>query len=533
MPLLNSFVIWNNKGGVGKTTLTFHMSTEYAIRHPKQKILVIDLCPQANVSMALLALFGTKELTRVPAEKSISSYLHQVTNLKLLSGTVPVPEDFLIRVKDFIPSIPSNVFLLGGDAVYLELMASSVEQKRQKEISKESIFYYNPWLYITSCVRYFIEGFENMKGVATDPHSDWVVFIDTNPSFSIFTEMAIVAAQRLIIPTNADDFSREAIKATLSLVYGYTSDEKPGKFSDETVTFSDKAAMFNVRLPKICLIIQNRFTRYNGPAKAYSLMAESISEVVFSVYKSHKHLFEKKGLPEDVEKEYCAVLWDFHTAGVVALHKGRPLEDFACMEITVFDQVVSLKRSQIDKYKECLQKLVTRLCPQTCDCKPAPVKLNCNEEGSFSMPTYPPPSLQAPPPPQYQGNSGMPMGSAHPQFYPGNSRMPMGSAHPQFYPGNSGMPMGSPRPQFYPGNSGMRMGSSRPQFYPGNSGMPIGSPRPQFYPGNSGMRMGSSHPHFYPGNSGMPMIMGTFTSSYTRRPHNFIHNNGMGGFYQL
>ena len=323
MPLLNSFVIWNNKGGVGKTTLTFHMSTEYAIRHPKQKILVIDLCPQANVSMALLALFGTKELTRVPAEKSISSYLHQVTNLKPLSVTNP--GDFLIRVRDFNRSIPSNVFLLGGDAVNLELMAPSLEQKRQKEISKESIFCYNPWVYITSCVRYFIEGFENMKGVATDPHSDWVVFIDTNPSFSIFTEMAIVAAQRLIIPTNADDFSREAIKATLSLVYGYTSDEKPGKFSDETVTFSDKAAMFNVRLPKICLIIQNRFTRYNGPAKAYSLMAESISEVVFSVYKSHKHLFEKKGLPEDVEKEYCAVLWDFHTVGVVALHNGRPL----------------------------------------------------------------------------------------------------------------------------------------------------------------------------------------------------------------
>lgn len=253
-----------------------------------------------------------------------------------------------------------------------------------------------------------------MKGVATDGDSDWVVFIDTNPSFSIFTEMAIVAAQRLIIPTNADDFSREAIKATLSLVYGYTSDEKPGKFSEETVTFSYKAEMFNVRLPNICLIIQNRLTRYNGhPAKAYSLMAESTSEVVSSVYKSHKHLFEQKGLllfPEDVLKEYCAVVWDFHTVGVVALHNGRPLEDFAYMEIAVFDQLVSLKRSQIDKYKEFLQKLVTRLCPQTCDCKLALVKLNCNEQGSLPMRTYPTLVLQAPAPPQYQGNSGMAMG---------------------------------------------------------------------------------------------------------------------------
>ena len=121
MPLLNSFVIWNNKGGVGKTTLTFHMSTDYAIRHPKQKILVIDLCPQANVSMALLKLFGTKKLTRVPAEKSISSYLHQVTNLKPLS--VIDPQDFLIEVSDYNWNIPPNVFLLRGDVVNLELMA--------------------------------------------------------------------------------------------------------------------------------------------------------------------------------------------------------------------------------------------------------------------------------------------------------------------------------------------------------------------------------------------------------------------------
>ena len=82
--------------------------------------------------MALLALFGTKELTSVPEEKSISSYLHQVTNLKPLSVTDP--GDFLIRVNYFNCSIPSNVFLLGGDAVNLESMAPSLERKRQKEI---------------------------------------------------------------------------------------------------------------------------------------------------------------------------------------------------------------------------------------------------------------------------------------------------------------------------------------------------------------------------------------------------------------
>ena len=48
------YTIWNNKGGVGKTTLTFHIATQYAKTHPTDRVVVIDMCPQANVSSALL-----------------------------------------------------------------------------------------------------------------------------------------------------------------------------------------------------------------------------------------------------------------------------------------------------------------------------------------------------------------------------------------------------------------------------------------------------------------------------------------------
>lgn len=48
------YSIWNNKGGVGKSYLTFQVASEYAIMHPDKKVLVIDLCPQANSSSMLL-----------------------------------------------------------------------------------------------------------------------------------------------------------------------------------------------------------------------------------------------------------------------------------------------------------------------------------------------------------------------------------------------------------------------------------------------------------------------------------------------
>ena len=36
MGLIHSYALWNNKGGVGKSTITFHLSMRYAELHPEQ-----------------------------------------------------------------------------------------------------------------------------------------------------------------------------------------------------------------------------------------------------------------------------------------------------------------------------------------------------------------------------------------------------------------------------------------------------------------------------------------------------------------
>lgn len=55
------YLIWNNKGGVGKTFLTFTLATEYARTNPDKDVVVIDACPQSNVSEMLLGGNGTGE----------------------------------------------------------------------------------------------------------------------------------------------------------------------------------------------------------------------------------------------------------------------------------------------------------------------------------------------------------------------------------------------------------------------------------------------------------------------------------------
>lgn len=363
MPLKNSYVIWNNKGGVGKTTLTFHLATHYAMRNPDRKVLVIDLCPQANVSMALLGSSdpqGTQQnvTTVFEEKKTISYFLQKVT--KPLAKVDPA--DFLTHVSDYNNQIPKNIELLCGD-MQLELVSRSLEYKRRDD----AVLDFQPWVFITCCVRSFIEGYNDMTGVTANA-SEWVVFIDTNPSFSVYTEIALAAAEKLIIPVNADDFSREAIKAMLDLVYGIAAEETPSDFREyRNRMFYSTAELYSVRRPKIHLVINNRTTRYNlRSAAAYQDMADSNIEVLFQAYQKQDTCFVR---PEGKQgkfnmlgfsRQYFEDLQDFHTTGILALHTGCPLATLRG-KVQLFYTDVEVKRKQVDTYLPHLERLVLKL----------------------------------------------------------------------------------------------------------------------------------------------------------------------------
>ena len=184
-------MIWNNKGGVGKTTLTYHMATEYARINQSKTVLVIDLGTQPNASLALL---GSLEALNylMSQETTVSFYLHLATS----PFCFPCPENYLTRVGFFNAQIPENIILLCGDS-NLKMVGQSLDQTRNA-----SNLYH--WRDVASSVFYFIEGVKRIGA-----YNDLVVFIDTSsPSFSVLTEMALLGAERLIIPVNADDFSR-------------------------------------------------------------------------------------------------------------------------------------------------------------------------------------------------------------------------------------------------------------------------------------------------------------------------------------
>ena len=374
MPLKESYVIWNNKGGVGKSTLTFHIASHYSRRNPTEKVLVIDLCPQANVSTALLNQPSTKDAGNehlsalYNQHKTISFYLQKTTQ----RGPVIKGSEYLTAVHKYNSQMPSNLFLLCGD-MYLELVGRHLDYERGGlEIPTN-----NPWVNITSSIRSFIEGKEGHVNGVTQANGNWVVFVDTNPAFSVYTEIAVAAAKKLIIPINADDFSVAAVRAMLDLVYGICQrNDEPADFrAYRGYMFSSKAADYKLRRPLIHLLVNNRTTHLTTQnqtetraVKGYRAMGLKNLQVLFEAYQKHGEFFSPRDdIPEidtieAFQQHYFEDIRDFHTTAILCLHTGCPLGALSGT-VDFADTGASVKVDQQRKktYLECLDRLVGKL----------------------------------------------------------------------------------------------------------------------------------------------------------------------------
>lgn len=359
MATKNIFGIWNNKGGVGKSTITYHLSTRYAELHPEEMVLVVDMCPQANVSMMLLgggANGETNVINRcvtMPTPQTIVGYLTDViTNGS--GANLPAPNNYLTKVSDVNANLPENIMLLCGDG-NLEPIAPAIASRAAAQPLTSNNY---PWVWIHTILKNFIENYSNRLG-----DQNLTVFIDTNPSLGVYTEIALVASDKLLCPINADDSSRTAANAMAILLHG-TQPPHPvyGSF-----TFAANAQKYRVPIPKIHLIIGNRLTQYSGAATAFRALSDASIDTLYSIYSNHPHYFSGRNVNASILSRdnfrdlYSILLRDFNSAGVVTAHVGKLLSHMTESKYVVYNSEVPLDKARISQCLQAVDNILSML----------------------------------------------------------------------------------------------------------------------------------------------------------------------------
>ncbi len=186
---MKTVAFFNNKGGVGKTTLVYHLG--HIMAESGGSVLMVDLDPQSNLTSMCL---GEDALERLwPAQGSHPHTLHGALEPMLRGiGDVGTPH---------VIDVGPNLSLLAGD---LALGTSSLEDRLSNAWPRaldrdESAFR------LLSALHRLIRAGGAQAGAA-------LVLIDVGPNLGALNRAAMLAAEHIVTPLAPDLFSMQALR---------------------------------------------------------------------------------------------------------------------------------------------------------------------------------------------------------------------------------------------------------------------------------------------------------------------------------
>ena len=327
------YCIWNNKGGVGKTFLSFTLALEHAFRHKTKKVLLVDMCPQANLSEIMLGGDGTgdqklEKVLHARNRKTIGGYFDaRIKSPHTLTGS---ETSYLLHGIECNNELLDNVYFICGDPT-LELQAQVINQISSQTLPIDA------WRTIHLWVKDIVDKSINYLGDETTVD----VFIDCNPSFSAYTELALAASDNLIIPCSCDGSSARAITNVRTLVY-----ENSTYGGDRG--FSAMCRKFDIPLPLVHSIILNRSTQYdNRASSAFRAMFDEIKRVSIQFFTELPSCFCAGDLKfMDIP--------DYHSVAIVSSHHGKPLFSITPGRYEVHDALPQINKEPLERYKNAI-----------------------------------------------------------------------------------------------------------------------------------------------------------------------------------
>lgn len=248
--MVKKIVFFNNKGGVGKTTMVYH--TAFMMAELGKKVLVADLDPQANLSSMFLTQERIEDVFLIENNKlTITDAIQPI-----IDGDTPLDAH--------IESINNNISLLIGNLI-LSVYEDSLSDAWTKCMSESTSVY--PFKVTSLFHKLLTDAAEKVK-------ADYIL-IDVGPNLGAINRSVIITADYVILPVASDLFSLQGIKnlgKTLEIWDRQWQDRKSRNPRPDSILLPEG------KMKPVGYIAMQHTAKESRPVKAYLKWANRIPQ---------------------------------------------------------------------------------------------------------------------------------------------------------------------------------------------------------------------------------------------------------------
>jgi cellulose biosynthesis protein BcsQ len=249
VPVLTFF---NNKGGVGKTSLVFHLA--WMLSEMGKRIVAIDLDPQANLTSAFLTEDDLEGLWDIDFKAQHNGTIFQCLRPLTEMGDILAPQT---------QPIAPRLHLVPGD-LGLASFEDFLSQEWPNALRTGGLT--RPFR-VLSC-------FWQVAQLAATQHSADLILADVGPNLGAINRSALIGSDHVVIPLAADLFSLQGLRNLGPTLRAWRAEWRKRLDNWQAPTFALPAGAMQ---PAGYIVLQH-MDRLSRPVKAYKKWVDRIPE---------------------------------------------------------------------------------------------------------------------------------------------------------------------------------------------------------------------------------------------------------------
>ena len=249
VPILTLF---NNKGGVGKTSLIYHLASMMSdIGH---RVLACDLDPQANLTAMFLEEGRLEAIYTGDCSSSSASTIFRCVKPLMQVGDLQTPR--LQEITTDLRLIPGDLALAGFE--------DTLSAEWPNALGSSDL--YRPFRILTAFSTIMQSGAQQMEAS--------IILADVGPNLGAINRSALIATDYVVVPLGADLFSLQGLRNLGPTLKRWRQDWRNRKENWPQPEFE----LPEGRMAPIGYVVQQHSVRLSRPVKAYDKWVNRMPE---------------------------------------------------------------------------------------------------------------------------------------------------------------------------------------------------------------------------------------------------------------